>query len=126
MFPPLRFFVKGCIPCEIFSLVQRSLLSPPSVPPHHSFCDVSQEVTGCLHCLQVPRQGMQLLRSAVALLPSDDPGCSFSPPRWMLVSRLPHAASAAVIERGGMLMPFCFPDHCFPVSSYLGAFFRGG
>ena len=46
----------------------------------------------------------------------------FSVPQWTPSSRLPHAASAAVI-RGEMLMPFCFTDHCFPVLSYLGALF---
>lgn len=94
----------------------------PSCPPPTSFCDVSQEVTGCLHCLQVPRQGMQLLRSTVAFLPSDDPGCSFSPPQWTLVSRLPHAVCAALIG-GKMLMLFCFLVRCFSFSSYLGVLF---
>ena len=46
----------------------------------------------------------------------------FSVPQWTPLSRLPHAASAAVI-RGEMLMPFRFTGHCFPVLSYLGALF---
>ena len=72
------------------SIMRRSLLS--SFPPCPSeLCDVSLEVTGCLLCLQVPRQGKQLWGTVVFQL-SDDLVCSFqfpSGPRCLACHTLP-------------------------------------
>lgn len=79
-----------CIPCKMLSLVRRSLLS--SLPPCPSeLCDVSLEVTGCLLCLQVLRQGTRLW-GTVAFQLSDDLVCSFqfpSGPRCLACHTLP-------------------------------------
>lgn len=63
--------------------------------------------------------GMHLLRGTAAVLRRSTLLSSTSPVD-------PGASPATLCLRsrnwGGMLMPFCFPDYCFPVS-YLGALF---